>query len=107
MQGLNNLIIRWNDKKNLEVKTDASVEPGKAYAIKVDGKPIEVIAMNVDTPASRYQGGTIVPVPRGKVVRVIAAMDYPGDGRVTTVPLKSTSGRIRVEKSGRLALAGV
>jgi hypothetical protein len=102
-----NLIIYWKPKNGKIMKSTADVEPGKAYIIKVDGKPIELIPMNIEVPSRTCNGGTVVPVPAGRIVEVVSTMEFPGDKRIKKVPVNSTSGRVRVKANGKLALVPV
>lgn len=105
-----NLIIYWKPERGKKTLTSEEiVEPGRAYVIKIDNQPIELLAVTDDIkiPEQKYKGGTVVPVPDSKVVKVVAVVSFPGEGRVTKVPVNSTSGRIKVRHNGRLELAAI
>lgn len=102
-----NLVIYWKPKNGKIMTSVECVEEGRAYVIKVRGKPIVVYSMNIELPIKTYKGGSVVPVPAGQVVEVVAPMDYPGKGHVSKVPVNSTSGRLMVRYNGRLALVPV
>lgn len=84
------LMISWQpgvDRMQVETSLEIRINHTHSFlVVKIDGKPID-LETKVKVREGGGSRGTIIVLDGRRTIQVTAKQAYPGDGRVTVVPL--------------------